>query len=142
MDDIQGEMVPPLIDALLKNGAIDAICVPIIMKKGRPGFLIQALASPADVSRLEVTLLQNGSTFGVRRASAERRVLDRWHQDVDTPWGPVRIKVGALLGKAIQASPEFEDCLALATANQIPVRTVYDSAKSIFAQQTPLPERP
>jgi len=126
----------------LNNGAIDAICIPIIMKKGRPGFLIQALAAPANVSRVEVTLLQNGSTFGVRRASAERRVLDRWHQDVDTPWGPVRIKVGALHGKAIQASPEFEDCLALATANQIPVRTVYDSAKSIFCQQPPLPERP
>jgi len=49
-------------------------------------------------------------------------------RQVQTPWGRVGVKVGLLENRETTASPEFEDCLALAKAHDIPVRAVYEAA--------------
>ena len=38
-------------------------------------------------------------------------MLDRWSDSVDTPWGPVRVKVGGRDGEAWHATPETDDVL-------------------------------
>jgi uncharacterized protein (DUF111 family) len=47
---------------------------------------------------------------------------------VETPWGSVRIKVGFHNGAQTAASPEFEDCWAVAEAADVNVRAVYEAA--------------
>ena len=69
MDDLSGEHLPPLLEALLEAGALDAYATPVLMKKGRTGLLVTALAAPHRAPDVEVALLRHGSTFGVRRAT-------------------------------------------------------------------------
>jgi len=138
MDDLSGEHLPPLLDALLAAGALDAFAAQILMKKGRPGLLVQALATPARASAVELALLRHGSTFGVRRHMAHRRVLDRRHVPVRTPWGEVRVKLGILDGELLHAAPEHEDVAAVARAAGVPVPQVHAAAIRAFdAERAP-----
>jgi len=134
MDDLPGEHLPPLRRALEAAGAIDVIAIPVLMKKARSGVLVQALARPHEAADVEAALLRHGSTFGVRRTLATRRVLDRWHERAETPWGPVRIKVGALDGEVVQIAPEFEDVDAVARRSGVPVPRVHRMALRAAAE--------
>lgn len=138
MDDLTGEHLPPLIDALLRAGALDAYATPVLMKKGRSGLLVTALATDALAPAVTEALLRHGSTFGVRQSRASRTVLERWHDSVSTPWGTVRVKVGAHNGEVLHASPEYEDVAALALEAGQPVPTVHAAALQAWrnAQET------
>lgn len=135
MDDLPGEHLPPLIEALLEAGALDAFAAPVLMKKGRTGLWVVALATRAAAPAVERALLRHGSTFGVRRTLADRRVLDRRHENVVTPWGEIRMKLGFLDGDLVQASPEFEDVRAVARAADVPVPQVHAAAVRAFGQE-------
>lgn len=132
MDDLSGEHLPPLIDAVLDAGAIDATASPIIMKKGRTGLLFTALTRSEDAAAVTEAMLRHGSTFGVRRTTAHRTVLDRWFETVDTPWGSVRIKVGAMQDEVVQASPEFEDVARVARESGESTPTVHAAALAAY----------
>ncbi len=128
VDDLPGEHIPPLIEALLDVGALDVTVTPSIMKKGRPGMRIEAISRPETAPAVAKTLLRHSSTFGVRQWTAHRTELERWHETVDTPFGPVRVKVGALDGETLQASPEHADVAARAREQQVPTARVYAAA--------------
>jgi uncharacterized protein (DUF111 family) len=128
MDDLTGEHLPPLIDALLKAGALDAFASPVLMKKGRSGLLVTALAEWSAVAQVELSMLQHGSTFGVRRHRTTRRVLSRRHRAVQTPYGEIRVKLGSLDGDVLHAAPEFEDVRQAADQAGVPVGRVHAAA--------------
>ena len=128
MDDLTGEHLPPLIDALLRAGALDAYATPVLMKKGRSGLLVTALATPEHREAVTDALLRHGSTFGVRASSATRTILDRWHDTIETPFGTIRVKIGASQGEILHASPEYEDVHAAALAAGQPAPVVHAAA--------------
>ena len=128
MDDLTGEHLPPLIEALLEAGALDAYATPVLMKKGRSGLLLTALATSETAAAVSNALLRHGSTFGVRHSTVERQILDRWHSTVSTPWGDVRVKVGALNGEVLHASPEYEDVQTVARTARQPAPIVHAAA--------------
>jgi len=133
IDDQTGETLAPLLDALLKAGAVDAYFTPIVMKKGRPGTLVTALAPESARDAVERALFRETTTFGVRRTVADRRKLDRRHVEVETPFGRARMKIGLLDGAEVTRSPEFEDCQRLAAEKGVPVREVFDAVRAAFA---------
>ena len=76
-------------------GALDAIVIPAQMKKGRPGVLLQVIATPE--KREELVARDVPRNHHARRAllSAERRVQPREWVEVQTTHGMVRMKDGA-----------------------------------------------
>lgn len=128
LDDATGETVGHAVDRLMGEGALDAYCIPIQMKKGRPGVILTVLASPAAVDRLETILFEETGTFGVRRRRAERSTLSRTTETVDTQYGPICVKVGSLGGRHVVASPEYEDCRQAAATHHVPLREVMAEA--------------
>ena len=128
VDDMTGEHIPPLIEHLLAAGALDVTVTPTIMKKGRPGMRVEAISRPHHATRVARAVLQHTTSFGVRQWDAERVELDRWHVPVDTPFGVIRIKVGALDGTCLQAAPEFSDVAASAHQHDVSVARVHAAA--------------
>ena len=128
VDDLPSEHLPPLFDALFAAGALDALAVPAIMKKGRPGLLIQALCPPDRRPAVAEALLRHSGSFGVRFHAADRQVLRRWHHAVTTQWGPVRVKVGALGDEILHLSPEHKDVARAARAAGVPTPRVHWAA--------------
>ena len=128
VDDMPGEWFGPLFDDLLAAGALDVWFTPVQMKKGRPGVVVSVLAPPEKAPALRRLLVTKTTTLGVREAWVTRWCLPREVKQVDTPWGPVRVKVVRLPDGRARAKPEFDDCLALARAHGVGLWDVYRAA--------------
>ena len=123
VDDLDPRLWPDVLDRLLQAGAVDAWLTPIIMKKGRPAHTVTALAAPAAAEAVARAMVEHTSTIGVRIAQpAHRHVLDRTWVPVDLDGHRVRIKVSGDGTRIQQATPEFVDVAALATAQSQPQR--------------------
>jgi uncharacterized protein (TIGR00299 family) protein len=128
IDDMSGELIAPLFDALADAGAVDVWSAPILMKKGRPAVQVSALAPPEAATAVERAFFRHSTTLGLRRRRLERVVLARSFVKVATRYGSVRAKLAALDGEVLGAHPEFEDCRRLAARAGVPVREVVAAA--------------
>lgn len=136
VDDLSPELAPHLLERLLAAGARDAFLTPVVMKKGRPGVTVTALAAPDRRRAVVETLFAESTTLGVRTTEAARETLERRAVPVETPWGPVTVKLGlADDGSIVNRAPEFEDCRKLAEAGGVPLKEIYCAALA-----APLPD--
>jgi len=134
VDDCTGEMIGAAIEKLLAAGCLDAWAAPIVMKKSRPAWQVSVLCSPHDVPEAERILFAETTTFGVRRRTCGRTKLRRAHDTVETPYGPIRVKVGRRGDEDVTAAPEFEDCRLAAEAHHVSVKEVLAAALAIHRQ--------
>jgi uncharacterized protein (TIGR00299 family) protein len=128
LDDLSPELVPDAAERCFAAGALDVWVVPVQMKKGRPGIVFSALARPADEAAVVRAILHETSALGVRVSPARRHELERSWQTVDVDGEPVRVKLGLLDGRTVNAAPEHDDCLALARRTGRPLKDVYAAA--------------
>jgi uncharacterized protein (TIGR00299 family) protein len=128
LDDCTGELTGHCIQTVLDAGALDAWAIPLTMKKGRPGILLGVLAQSADAERLSALLLRETTTIGVRRYVVDRVTRPRRVVEVSTRYGAVPVKVSEGHFGPPQIKPEFDACVAVARANDVPVREVINEA--------------
>jgi len=132
VDDLPGELVPPVLDALRAAGAGDAWARPVIMKKGRPGLEIACVADPARSAALREVLFRQTTTLGVRGQLVDKWMLQRSWLEVAVAGQPVRLKIGRLDGEVVNVAPEFDDCAAAAAATGLPLKEVYARARAAW----------
>jgi len=123
IDDASPQVIAYAIDRLLEAGALDAIVIPAQMKKGRPGVLLQIVATPEKREELVAVLFRETTTLGVRFHSAERRVQPRTWVEVQTSHGMIRMKT-APTGFA----PEYEDARRIAVESGLPLKQILAEA--------------
>ena len=136
IDDCTGEVIGAAIEKLLAFGAVDAWASPLVMKNSRPAWMLSALCRPSDAAAIETLFFEETTTFGVRRRVCQRAKLRRRHETVETPYGPLRVKVGSLGEQDVTAAPEFSDCLAAAQAHHVSVREVMAAATEIYRRES------
>lgn len=134
VDDMDGQSIGHCFDLLLTAGALDVWATPIVMKKNRPAWKLSVL-SP-DNSELETlladVLFRHTSTFGLRTQRLPRRTLDRRHEQVQTEFGRISVKIGSLNGELTQAQPEYEDCRRAAEKASVSLETVRRAAMAAW----------
>ncbi len=130
LDDTTPELLGSLVQRLMEAGALDAFITAVQMKKQRPGSLLTVLCKPETRDSLLDLIFRESTTFGIREYSARRTILDRRFEEVETPFGRVKIKIGRWKGRDVTWAPEMEDCIRLAKAGQVPVRSIYEAAAS------------
>jgi uncharacterized protein (TIGR00299 family) protein len=128
LDDCSPQVIAATLETLLGQGALDVWVAPVTMKKGRSGHLVGVLTDGAHRLQMIDTLLRETTTLGVREHPVTRTALERRHETVQTPWGPVRVKLGLRGDAVLNATPEFEDCRALAATAQVPLKDVQAAA--------------
>ena len=134
LDDCTGEVIGLAIEKLLAAGCLDAWASPVVMKKSRPGWMLSALCSPRDAAEAERIIFSETTTFGIRRRLCQRAKLSRRHEIVETPYGPIRVKVGRQGDEALTAAGEFEDCRRAAEAHGVSVKEVLAAAQALYRQ--------
>jgi uncharacterized protein (TIGR00299 family) protein len=134
IDDMNPQIFGVLMDTLLAEGASDVFYTPIQMKKSRPGTLLSVIAPPGAREPLTSTIFRETTTIGVRYREMTRECLDRETVSVDTVYGAVRIKVARRNGAVVNASPEFEDCVRIASERGRPVKEIQALASSAFLE--------
>jgi hypothetical protein len=128
IDDMNPELCDHVLERLFAAGAVDAWWSPITMKKGRPALQLGVLAPPAAAEAVARVVLTETTSIGLRQRTLARRVLERRHAIVDTPYGPLRVKLALLDGRIVNAAPEHDDCRRLAAEGAVPLKDVYAAA--------------
>jgi pyridinium-3,5-bisthiocarboxylic acid mononucleotide nickel chelatase len=128
LDDENPQVIAALLPRLLDAGALDAMLVPTVMKKGRPGVWLTVIAEPGTADALAQCLLTETSSLGVRLRYDERYELARRIEQVETPFGAIAVKVASLPGGGERAVPEFESVRAAAERAARPLREVAEAA--------------
>ncbi len=133
IDDATPQLLAWALERLLEAGALDVWIAPVTMKKSRPGHLVGVL-SPGNLrASLTDLLLRETPTLGVRAFRVERSALERAFSTVQTPFGPVRVKLGLASGRRVNATPEYEDCARLAREKSVPLKDVLAAALAALA---------
>jgi len=128
IDDMSPQLYEHVLERLLAAGARDAFLVPVVMKKSRPATMLRVLAAPGDRERLATIVFAETTTIGLRWVAERRMVLAREETRVQTPWGPVRVKVARAPDGTVNVAPEFEDCRRIAQERQVPLKAVHQAA--------------
>jgi len=129
IDDQNPEILGYFSEQALEQGALDVFYLPVQMKKNRPGTLLTLLCAESEANRFCELILKQTSSLGVRQTITTRKKLRRDFKSVSTPYGAVKVKLGILDGKVIQAAPEYEDCKRISQQKNVPLKTVYEAAQ-------------
>ena len=130
LDDVTGETLGYAQERLFALGALDVWYTPVQMKKNRPGVVFSALVPQELETDAVALILRETPTLGVRARPIERYVADRENVPLETDLGVISVKVKSLEGKAVSASPEYEDCRRIALETGLPLMEVYQRAEA------------
>lgn len=133
IDNMSGELLGGLMDTLLSAGALDVSYTPLQMKKNRPATMVTVICMPEMGNALAQVLLRESSTLGVRLQQMQRLKARRIQQHIDTPLGPLLIKVKRLGTRVLSATPEYEDCQRIAHEKHLSLVEVYEVAQKAIA---------
>jgi hypothetical protein len=142
LDDMNPQIYGYVLDKALAAGALDVTCTSTQMKKNRPGLTISILCEPEKSEALAQLLFEQTTTIGLRIYEARRKVLEREHLPVETPYGSVRIKQARSGDKVMNAAPEFEDCQRIAMEKSIPLKEVMAAAEAAYYKLADKKPRP
>jgi uncharacterized protein (TIGR00299 family) protein len=135
IDDATGELAASWIESLLAAGALDAWATPITMKKGRPAWTFAALVPRARGDELARVMLSETTSLGLRRYDVRRVERPRSIETIDTPYGPIPVKIARGPFGPAQAKPEFDACAEAARTHGVPVREVLRVAMALAASR-------
>jgi len=130
IDDMSPQLLGHVMDRAFELGALDCYFTPVQMKKNRPGVLLSILSDGDKKETLLNLLFTETTTLGVRSYEVARRALRRSLVRVETPYGPIDVKVAHLNGRVVNEMPEFEQVRAAAVAAGVPVKIVEDAVRS------------
>jgi pyridinium-3,5-bisthiocarboxylic acid mononucleotide nickel chelatase len=128
LDDIAGELVADAAEACITAGALDTWLAPAQMKKGRPGFVLTAVARPEHEPGVAEAMLRHTTTLGVRTTQVSRWELERERRTVTIDGQAVAVKLGRLDGEVVNLAPEHDDVVRAAAALGRPTKAVWAAA--------------
>jgi uncharacterized protein (TIGR00299 family) protein len=129
VDDLSPQVIGYTLERLLREGAREAFVTPVLMKKGRPGHLITAIAPDGREGALGALLVRETGTLGYRVRRTGRVVLKRAEAEVAVDGGSVRVKTAEFAGEQVRFEPEYEDCRRIAEKTGRPLRLVLEDAR-------------
>lgn len=129
IDDCSGEAIAFTMQQLMEQGALDAFCIPIYMKKNRPAQLLKVICEKEKRTQMESIIFQNTTTIGIRVQEMNRTKLSRRIITLETPWGMADVKCCSH-GNETYYYPENDSICKLAAENQIGFPDMYGMVKA------------
>jgi uncharacterized protein (TIGR00299 family) protein len=130
MDDMESEYIGAAAERIRLEGALDVLCFPVQMKKGRSGMRLSILSPSSRISAISDAVFRETSTFGLRLRPEFRTILARSEEVRPTSFGPVRVKKGYdRSGKLVKTHIEFEEVKRIADERGMPYRSLLDALK-------------
>ena len=132
IDDMNPEFYDHISDNLFKAGAADVFFTQIIMKKGRPGVILNVICEKGIENRLKEIIFTESTTLGMRSFEFSKDTLARETIMLNTIYGEVSVKRSFFGGKQVSIKPEYEECRKIASERNIPVKEVYNNILSVI----------
>ncbi len=125
IDDMNPEFFEHISEELFKAGAADVFTTNIIMKKGRPGNVLNVICECGHEDKVKEIIFTETTSVGVRTYPFRKDTLARKFDSVNTPFGNITVKRSYYKNKEVSCKPEYEECRKIALANGLPLKEVY-----------------
>lgn len=135
IDDMNPEFYDHISDRLFKAGASDVYCSQIIMKKGRPGVILNVICEQGFEDMIKEIIFTESTTLGIRTFDFRKDTLVREFGKINTVYGEVTVKRSFYKGEEVSVKPEYEECRRIASERNIPVKEVYYNIMSLLTQK-------
>ena len=126
IDDMNPEFYDYISERLFKAGASDVYYSHTIMKKGRPGIVMNVICESGLTDKIKEIIFTESTTLGLRTFRFQKDTLVREFRNLSTKYGEVTIKHSFLNGREVSVKPEFEACRKIAAETGVPVKEVYN----------------
>lgn len=127
IDDMNPEFFGFVMDRLFDEGALDVYLIPVVMKKNRPGTMLQVLCMEDRKKSIINRILSETTSLGVRYYDVQRTKLVRENITIKTSYGNIQVKRVKDPSGSVRLVPEYEVCKKIALEKEIPLKTVYDT---------------
>lgn len=124
IDDSTGENLAYTMEKLFEKGASDVFFTPIYMKKNRPAQMLTVICEEGLITEMESLIFKHTTTIGIRKFKTRRTVLNREIENIETEYGPVRIKL-CTHGNSKYFYPEYEDVKLICDKTGLSYKDVY-----------------
>ncbi|MDD3407347.1 MAG: nickel pincer cofactor biosynthesis protein LarC [Methanomicrobium sp.] len=140
VDDVTGEVLAYTMQRIMDEGARDISSIPVIMKKGRHGFLIRVICSQNDSDKYVKILSEELGTLGVRHIKAVhrsviKRSLERTEISIDGKKYDINVKTGWIDNMPSGFKAEFEDTGKCAKKTGLPIKKIAKMAEDAAAEK-------
>ncbi len=136
IDDMNPQIYGYFLEKASATGALDVYVTPVQMKKNRPGQCITVICEPGKTDDLVKLFFAETTTIGLRIQLAQRRLLERSVDFVETRFGKVRVKTARVNGTILNRMPEYEDCRRIAEEQAVPLKEVLAEAAGILSRKS------
>jgi uncharacterized protein (TIGR00299 family) protein len=127
IDDMNPEFCEYISEKLFKAGASDVFFTNIMMKKGRPGIVLNTICETESADILKNIIFTESTSLGIRTFPFRKDTLVRKFETIQTIYGDVKIKRSFYMDKEVSVKPEYDDCKRIAIEKNIPIKEVYNT---------------
>ncbi len=135
IDDMNPEFFDFISERLFNAGASDVYYSSILMKKGRPGIILNVICEKEKAELVKNIIFTESTSLGIRTFSFRKDTLVRKFEPLQTEYGIVTIKHSFYKGKEVSFKPEYDECKRIASENGIPVKEVYNNIMALLAKK-------
>jgi uncharacterized protein (TIGR00299 family) protein len=132
IDDMNPEFYDYISEKLFAAGASDVYLSDIIMKKARPGIVLNVLCESDSADTLKQIIFTESTTLGIRTFPYRKETLVRKFVTIDTIYGEVNIKRSYYNDNEVSCKPEYDDCKRIALEKGIPLKEVYNNIMAVL----------
>ncbi len=134
IDDMNPEFFQYISEKLFSAGASDVYFSNIIMKKGRPGIVLNVICENESADVLKSIIFTESTSLGIRTLPFRKDTLVRKIEKLQTKYGDITVKRSFYNGTEVSFKPEYEDCRQIASEKSIPVKEIYNYVMSLLVQ--------
>jgi hypothetical protein len=127
IDDMNPEFFEYISEKLFIVGASDVFLTNILMKKGRPGIILNIICEKELSDAISKVLFTESTTLGIRSFPFRKNTLVRKIETINTKYGPVTVKRSFYKDNEVACKPEFDECKKIAATTGLPVKEIYNN---------------
>ncbi|MBX3007027.1 MAG: DUF111 family protein [Melioribacteraceae bacterium] len=124
VDDMNPQHIPYFMDRIIEIGASDIYVTPIIMKKGRPGFLFTITCALQLEEKVIEVVFSESTTIGIKKSMCEGVKLTRNLLKKKCSFGEIQVKEINYSDTKKRVVPEYDECRRIAEQKKIPLKEV------------------
>ena len=123
VDDMTPERIGYAMERFFDGGEMEVYTIPVGMKKSRPGTMLCVMCTEAKMDGILSLIFRHTTTLGVRENVSRRYTLSRTVEELDTEFGPVRVKRSEGFG-ITREKYEYEDLARIAREKGLSIEEV------------------
>ncbi len=135
IDDMNPEFFDYISDRLFLSGASDVFLSNIMMKKGRPGVVLNVICETGKAESLKNIIFTESTSLGIRTFPFRKDTLVRKFEKIKTIYGEVTVKRSYFNDSEVSSKPEYEDCKLIASRDGIPLKEVYNNIMTLLVRK-------